>query len=136
MPKYTIASHRTRQKSLEFVKQCFRVKAQFLCKKCVRLTISVVQFQEALQKSHLPTEGGSPFVKADGPRSLMLFRHSRISKSSSLDKTRNVEVFAVPAGPVRARMRYNPLRTRETADMFSFKWLITTDTYTVLSQFC
>lgn len=52
-------------------------------------------------------------MMADGPRSLMLFRHSRISKASSLAKTRNVDVFAVPAGPVRARMRYKVLRTRD-----------------------
>ena len=37
--------------------------------------------------------------------SLIEFRHSTISKPSSRAKTRTVAVLAVPAGPVRAKMR-------------------------------
>lgn len=37
--------------------------------------------------------------------SSMLLRHFRMSYPSSLESTRNVAVFAVPAGPVKTRMR-------------------------------
>lgn len=37
--------------------------------------------------------------------SSMLLRHSRMSYPNSRESTRNVAVFAVPAGPVRTRMR-------------------------------
>ena len=38
--------------------------------------------------------------------SSMVFRHSIISNPSSLERTRIVAVFAVPAGPARTSMRY------------------------------
>lgn len=52
MPEYTIAGRRTRQKSLEFVKQCFRVKIQFLCKMCVSADDPSSTVPETLYKTH------------------------------------------------------------------------------------
>ena len=41
-----------------------------------------------------------------GKWSSVVLRHSRISYPSSADSTRMVAVLAVPAGPVKTRMRY------------------------------